>query len=257
MASELDKARDDAEKALAAILRKLNKEHRARVLAAVRQYGSVEAIPQNFWDAIKAEKEREAAAVFVLLLATGYQDMQRRIERTAPKDTSVGSSADLETIRQRTARTAAALGREAVGAHVDSIRRRVSNLPTDASETELRKGIGNIMTAKVPKDGERDGAESTAITSSTRGVSAAEESARRDEGTRRGIQIDVKWRTEQDGKVCPICRPLDGKKSDRWEEITARTQTAQVVAAVKDGPPAHPNCRCNLEPVYRPAPSRN
>ncbi len=42
------------------------------------------------------------------------------------------------------------------------------------------------------------------------------------------------WYTENDAKVCPICRPLHGKPIDQWP------------FALQGGPPAHPRCRCWL-----------
>jgi hypothetical protein len=46
-----------------------------------------------------------------------------------------------------------------------------------------------------------------------------------------GIKMVAIWDTQHDNKVCPICRPRDGKKQgDGWT----------------DPPPAHPGCYCAL-----------
>ena len=42
--------------------------------------------------------------------------------------------------------------------------------------------------------------------------------------------LDWIWRTEEDGRVCAICEPLNG-------------------VITTDIPPAHPRCRCVIEPV--------
>ncbi len=50
-----------------------------------------------------------------------------------------------------------------------------------------------------------------------------------------GVVDGVRWMTAQDELVCTICAPLDGETSDLSKGF--------------DGPPAHPNCRCYLQPV--------
>lgn len=70
------------------------------------------------------------------------------------------------------------------------------------------------------------------------------------------------WRTSEDGLTCPICFPLnDSLPSSDWAArvglTTAEWQgyadaSGVLVAAwdltvAPDGPPAHPNCRCQLE----------
>lgn len=45
----------------------------------------------------------------------------------------------------------------------------------------------------------------------------------------------VRWITQGDDKVCPICAPRDG--------------VVYTVAETRYMFPAHPNCRCELEPV--------
>lgn len=42
------------------------------------------------------------------------------------------------------------------------------------------------------------------------------------------------WQTEEDGRVCPLCGPLNGKPAQDW------------IGQFPQGPPAHVNCRCWL-----------
>lgn len=46
------------------------------------------------------------------------------------------------------------------------------------------------------------------------------------------------WRTQEDGKVCKTCEPLNGKPKFDWPVWAG------------EGPQAHPNCRCYLEWAY-------
>ena len=81
----------------------------------------------------------------------------------------------------------------------------------------------------------RKRAEMIAATEVTRAISAVEAWLIlfwASEGFRVKEQV---WHTEQDGLVCPVCRPLDGKPKAVWADF------------VSAGPPAHPNCRCWLD----------
>ena len=51
-----------------------------------------------------------------------------------------------------------------------------------------------------------------------------------------GLETKLIWITARDEKVCPVCRPLDGKEQKDWGDF-------------KEGPPAHPNCRCEPKVV--------
>lgn len=43
------------------------------------------------------------------------------------------------------------------------------------------------------------------------------------------------WHTHRDERLCPICRPMNGKRAAVGRDYKT---------GVKKGPPAHPNCRC-------------
>lgn len=77
--------------------------------------------------------------------------------------------------------------------------------------------------------------ESIAITEVTRAVSAGEQAVILLFPTAERSQLVPVWRTEEDARVCPICRPFDG----RGENVYG--------ASSPGGPPAHPRCRCWLE----------
>lgn len=46
------------------------------------------------------------------------------------------------------------------------------------------------------------------------------------------VQVEERWFTQQDERVCPICGPLHGTTRETWG------------TRFPDGPPAHPRCRC-------------
>lgn len=49
-----------------------------------------------------------------------------------------------------------------------------------------------------------------------------------------GIKTELVWNTDADEQVCRICQPYDNKLIDVWG------------IEHPDGPPAHPNCRCDV-----------
>ncbi len=80
-------------------------------------------------------------------------------------------------------------------------------------------------------------AEMIAVTETTRAASGAEQ-AYADELRKQGLELVLRWQTNNDDRVCPICGPRHAKlQGDGWS----------------DPPPAHIRCRCwvNAEPVLR------
>lgn len=72
-------------------------------------------------------------------------------------------------------------------------------------------------------------AKMIAVTETTRAFAEGTREYQR-EIARMGIPMQRIWRTSTDERVCPICAPNEDKVERDWEP--------------KDGPPAHPNCRC-------------
>ena len=94
-------------------------------------------------------------------------------------------------------------------------------------------------------------AEAIAATEVTRAITQGETAARfeiyaDDPENRAGFQggetppiiisdgLVAIWQTEEDGRVCPLCGPLNGKPARDW------------IGQFPQGPPAHVNCRCWL-----------
>lgn len=79
----------------------------------------------------------------------------------------------------------------------------------------------------------RDRAQSIAITETTGANSVGENVALKQVEESKELVVEVRWITEKDGKVCPICTPLHNKNKEVWSR------------KFPEGPPAHPNCRCD------------
>jgi len=76
-------------------------------------------------------------------------------------------------------------------------------------------------------------AEAIAVTEITRALSQAEAMYAK-ELAERDLELQERWLTAEDEKVCPICGALDHTLKDKWGQ------------EFPDGPPAHPNCRCQV-----------
>jgi SPP1 gp7 family putative phage head morphogenesis protein len=59
-----------------------------------------------------------------------------------------------------------------------------------------------------------------------------------------GVVSGKRWMTAEDELVCPICSPLDGMVV----ELDENGFTTEEGGVGLTAPPAHPNCRCYLQP---------
>ncbi len=55
--------------------------------------------------------------------------------------------------------------------------------------------------------------------------------------------VGKRWRVQRGQQVCPICEPLDGM-------VVALDERFERAGLSVDAPPAHPRCRCGLQPVW-------
>lgn len=60
-----------------------------------------------------------------------------------------------------------------------------------------------------------------------------------------GVVSANRWMTAQDELVCPICKPL----ANMVAELDGNGFTTEAGGIGLNGPPAHPHCRCWLQPV--------
>ena len=77
-------------------------------------------------------------------------------------------------------------------------------------------------------------AERIAVTEITRANAASANGLQEHYREKHGLTYRRIWQTHEDDRVCPICRPLDGKDEREWSD------------RFPGGPPAHPNCRCSV-----------
>lgn len=260
MADQIETIRNETESELRKLIDGLGPTHRRKLRDAIQVYGSARAIPANVWEEIKQDVDQQAASLLLLLVMGVYGAEYSRARRTLPADRKSHVAANLsdeqtETLRQQASQVAATAGRQVADEYVDSIRRRMATHIDDKAE-EINslppKERAKVVKQTIDDAVGGDAAEATVVTNTTRGVTKAQNSAGDDIGRMASVQMTVVWKTERDAKVCPICRPLDGKTIDRWETVLEANRVppdSRTAIMSQLGPPAHLNCRCSKQHV--------
>jgi len=227
MADALDDVRTAGEADLEDRLAKLNVRHQKLIRSELRKHGSIAAIPLSIWVDIEQEIETESAAALLLIMLAADEVTSGRILRKGVPTTGVDAG------------TLAAYGRTA-GDKAQVLAQQTTRSKLDGL---LQAEVGAAQPDKPSVDTQiktlfkPDKAQDAAVTSTTDSISDGQLGSRDRVQRQQGIEVKLKWITEKDDRVCPICRPLHGTFEPVWSQTSF------------DGPPAHPRCRCHLEPT--------
>ncbi len=205
-------------------LGKLSGRHRRELLAMAGDPPDLSRVPESWFADVNRETEAELAAILIILFIAAA--------------TAHGSSDGAAMPAAVT--WAATQAKQRAAAWVQGIRDGLNRV-ADQIQQARNKAAAIDPNAPPPKFDLREPAatifspsrvEGEVITQTTVAVSAGSEFSVQNQGL---VDSRDKWRTEQDGKVCPVCKPLDG--------------TTRKVWALKfpGGPPAHPRCRCDID----------
>lgn len=200
-------------------------------------------------------RENELAALLFAL----FDDQRGRVERyrlsaewnsftsdvsaaIAEKTSETFAAAALAFILFANERTGRALASPAFGAIAEqwgaSHGRVVAGSIAEKSRFAINQAIRDpdpeALIRQLDVEFSRTRADAVAITETTNAISLGE-SAGRSRVETSGVANFVRiWWTEDDARVCPICRPLHMTSERVWER------------QFRSGPPAHPRCRCWL-----------
>lgn len=259
---DFEEIRTKAEARLGKRIEQLNRSARRRLLEAVDQFGSVEAIPQAVWDDI----EREAFALFFPIFAA-IAAQSASVVLDSLGDLTPATLIDA-AVDQRSKETAQQVATATAGGIRKGVQRRyLNNLRVGTSQK-----VADVVTQAAPvvvppRDGSPLEWSRSAIKSATeweRETKGAERIARAaatdatasiTNGTLVAAEIvqtnnphqtiTIRWRVRKvtgdnrpgaapDERVCPICGPQEGLPMEIW---------ARYLSA----PPAHHGCRCELQ----------
>ena len=218
-----------SEDRVAAVLQKYVPSMRGKILGAIRDYGSVQAIPPQFWVDLSNEMDQKHAALLVILMLAAYSDTEDMlgIANMPEEDVILGASPLSVRIAQNNNRL-----------WVASIRNRLIKASRDG------EALAGDTVRDIVND---DGATLTARNSTVQTRAAGRRSAGGDYARRHNVQVRMIWRTHPElsrSGPCPECEALNG-----LPEFDDRYGGGGWAEEAPEGPPLHPNCVCDLEPV--------
>lgn len=224
-----EKIRQDAERSLSVALSKLTPRFQGMIYAALRDYGSIRAIPPQFWEELAQQVNQRASASLLILMIAAYADTEDSLdlERADEADIAIAASPIATRIGQHNSRL-----------WMDSVRRRLIGIE-QGGMTVGRDDISDIVSD--------DGAVLTSRNATTTARAASRRSAGSEYVRRKGGAIQLVWTTHPELSAsgpCPTCEDLDG-----LPEFGDEFGGGGWAEDFPDGPPAHPNCVCDLTPV--------
>lgn len=229
------KDRDDSEATIAILLANLFNEQRREIKTRLGDPPRLSGLNESFWTGLEREtasKIRPKLKQVHLAAAVGLlADVAEPINGNEGQLATAALEARSEQFAQRRADELAAQ-------MTANTRERVEKIARDNQAATAAVGIG-VLLIGVLGAGRAEGAAITEVTdAAARGeldtVAAFEAET--------GLTIEPIWNTEGDGRVCPICRPLDRRPVS---EI-ALSELGPQATEVKPGINAHPRCRCHL-----------
>ena len=222
------------------------------VSAAIVQFGNPKAIPEFFWNSLRAEIDRnlEAAVLLIILAADEWElkDLTTEDVEAFPKTTAGEYATAAAKIATSSSEQSIGKSREELQrAWVESFE-AAENIE-DETGGELKVPVseiaGNAVSAVFGEPNNITLAERIAAHAAVQGVSVGQIGASKAELVSRSDRpeknrVETIWRIHPEeaksGMSCPICTPLDGQPERIWGR------------QFPDGPPTpHPHCHCTLE----------
>lgn len=179
---------------------------------------------QRFWDDLDSEMWDELAEILIATLLTGIEG------GTALLPANAQQSVDYDYINSRVMEFAKQYRYSWIKGITDVTRE--STQKTIADWLQSGSPLSALESALTPIYGEAR-AERIATTEATRVVAVGNQQAWQSTG----LVEEVQWMTAEDERVCEICGGLEG----------------QILPLNDISPPAHPSCRCWVQPVLSEA----
>ncbi len=227
--------RDDSEAAIAILIAQMFNDQRREIKTRLGDPPRISGISGSFWTGI----ERETASklkpklkeVYIASATALLADPGEPIEGTTGGLTA-------EAIDLKGEQYAEARSTELARQMTENTRTRVEKIARDNAGATAAVGLGVLLIGSLGAGR----AEATAITEVTDAAARGELDTVAEFEIQTGQQVESIWNTERDGRVCPICRPLDRRPIS---EISL-SELGPGASEVKPGINAHPRCRCHL-----------
>ena len=214
--ASIEAIRTKGEASLGRAMRGLNARYRQKIKAAIKQHGGVDKIPESFWQKMQQDIDTETGLVLLLMWNRSHESPQNKL----------GFTADRAGVEQAGSQFAQGRAGTLATQYVEHTKERLKTAATTAESAKDMDVAVNTALSTARADG-------VAATETTAAISGGQGQGGEDyKAARPGEEISVLWVTRKDAIVCPICRPLHMTGEEVWGE------------QFPNGPPAHPNCRC-------------
>lgn len=177
---------------------------------------SMANVPETYWQ----KNKREIEALLLLFLAGVF----------ATSANAHGAKRAHLKSNQWVQSRAAQVAEQHVRKTRETLRQQQQEWQAQESPNQQRRSARDSVRTQF----EPSRAENVAASETTAATSAGAETGVRE---RDAVSQSDRWRTEEDGRVCPVCSPLNGSTRRRWSRF------------FPSGPPAHPRCRCWIDYV--------
>lgn len=222
------------EKRLAALIRRVYGRHRQELIEALGEPPNIDNVSDKLLRKIEDDLTNEAKKVLVILWLLAANDM---VDQFGYSPSSTWAAKQARKYADKAAKRMA-------GSMVDTLADRMDSASAKAAEDLAAGRPWKSNLADSVREAMQSQSESAAVTETTAAHATAEtEYAKRHNRwaeTEAGQEVETKkivayWQTEEDERVCPICRPLDNQPEKIWLHVYPH------------GPPGHVRCRCWLE----------
>jgi len=220
--------RTEREQKLASLLRRAIGRNRARLLESLGDPPDVANVPDYLWSDIEAKIQADIERALVIVYLLGMAEMSH----------TFGHKPDAETAGERAADYASRRAADLAGDMTGTLRDQVTTATDRAAEMlesgyTSRQALGEVN--RRIREIAQNQANAAGVTETTSANSAGEVEYKRQYEAETGISLLATWRTERDGKVCQVCRGLEGATEEEFGDD------------FPEGPPAHHGCRCYLD----------
>ena len=222
--------RDDLERRLARLLSRFLSAYGGRLLEKLGEPPNLSNIPFDFWD----NEGKELAKI----LGPFGQDIFLEMAQDLMASQPVG--VEWALVNEAAIRWIKDYSFDMVGKINEHTRSALDRALTNYFEQG--QTIGELQQSVSPLFGPTR-AEAIAVTEISRAANWGE-FATVGELRKEGINLIANWETSDDEVVCPICRPLDGRKADSYDADGHPTWVHPNSGKEYSLDPAHPRCRC-------------
>lgn len=238
--------RDDLEARVAALMRRVNAHQRDVLLTYLGWPPDARRIPRKLLAEMEQQVEGAMYGVLALMFMQSAEQLQDRLGYSMREDSL--TRAGHEWAKNQARFVAQSTVQTKLGKVVSSIEELASGTPAIGSSGvfTVTPGISQPDWEQLIVDAFNDAnANVIASTEATQAATAGEKEVASDFNKSTGKILEAFWRHRKAKNArhpcVKVCQPLENQPSYRWPEIHP------TMPWVWNGPPAHPNCDCELE----------